>query len=62
MTLPPNKVNPVLRAEEMDVVLLYLPCNVLGYAVITSWTKSIPENVFYVLWICDMTFVWWAFL
>ena len=36
---PPTKVSPVLRAEEVTIVLFYLPCNVLEYAMIMSETK-----------------------
>ena len=35
----PTKVSPVLRAEEVTIVLSYLPCHVLRYAMITSETK-----------------------
>ena len=39
MTLPPTKVSPVLRAEEVTFVLFYLPCNVLENAMIMLETK-----------------------
>ena len=52
---PPPPVSPVLRAEEVDIVLFTHLWNVLRYTEITSWTWFVPENVFYVLWIGDMT-------